>query len=124
MKTIISIIIAAVVLAFSGSTTAHAYNPYVAPITCPDFESDCVVEYYANNQTGTGYWMARQVNGTTWVRLTMVPGWDNTGVGRITCGYYYSCILDYYKNYPGEGYWMARQRYGTTWVRLTMVNGN
>lgn len=123
-KTVIAIV-SAIVFAIGGSTTASAkvdYNPNVAPITCPDFADDCVLRYV--DRHGEGYWMARTARGTTWVRLTLVPGWTTTGVGRITCAYYASCVIGWTKSYPGEGYYMARFPSSSTWVRLTMVNGN
>jgi hypothetical protein len=43
----------------------------VAPITCT-VEDQCVLDFVGNN--GAGYWRARQWNGSTWVRLTLVNG--------------------------------------------------
>lgn len=43
----------------------------VAPITCT-VEDQCVLDFVGNN--GKGYWRARQWNGTTEVRLTLVNG--------------------------------------------------
>jgi len=43
----------------------------VAPITC-SVEVQCVLDFVGNG--GLGYWRARQWNGSTWVRLTMVNG--------------------------------------------------
>lgn len=92
----------------------------VAPITCYPEEDSCVVEFNANG--GNGYYMARQQNGTTWVRLTLVPGWDNSAVAPITCKYSNSCLLDYVGISQGS-YWRAAQASGSVWVRLTLVNG-
>jgi len=43
----------------------------VAPITCA-VEDQCVLDFVGNG--GDGYWRARQWNGSTWVRLTLVNG--------------------------------------------------
>lgn len=96
---------------------------HVPPITCED-ETACVLDFNGNGAL-QGYWMARRANGTKWVRLTMVAGYDNTYVAPITCATEDSCVQDYYWP-PGLGlgrYWMARQDSGTTWVRETLVPG-
>lgn len=94
----------------------------VGAITCLT-EDSCVLDFVGNG--GNGYWMARLESGTTWVRLTLVPGWSTTNIAPITCKYEDSCVLDWYSNHDGiqNDYWMARQSSGTTWVRLTLVNG-
>lgn len=49
-------------------------NTYAAPITCAT-EDSCHIDYYWPVNGGLGlYWMARQADGTTWVRLTLIPG--------------------------------------------------
>lgn len=98
----------------------------VAPITCHPHEDSCVLAFVGNN--GNGYWMARQQDGTTWVRLTLVPGWS-TNVAPITCAVEDQCVLDFVGVTEGGGhaYWRARQASDTspyTWVRLTLVNGS
>lgn len=103
------------------ATAAPATVAAVAPITCYPNEDSCVVAYVAN--AGNGYYMARQQDGTTWVRLTLVPGWDNSSVAPITCRYSNSCVLDYVGISQGS-YWRARQAVGSVWVRLTLVNGS
>lgn len=95
----------------------------VAPITCYPEEDSCEVVFTAN--AGNGYLMARQNGGSTWVRLTLVPGWNNTSVAPITCKYSNSCALDYVGISQGS-FWQARQASlpaPYTWVRLTLVNG-
>lgn len=49
-----------------------------AHITC-ETSSACVVTYY------NGYYMTRRTNGTTWVRLTRIPGGDNSHVAPVDC---------------------------------------
>lgn len=102
------------------ATAAPARVDAVAPITCYPNEDSCVVAYVAN--AGNGYYMARQQDGTTWVRLTLVPGWS-TDVAPITCKYSTSCVLDYVGISQGS-YWRAKQASGSVWVRLTLVNGS
>jgi hypothetical protein len=97
----------------AGSPATATQATAVPAITCPE-EDSCVLAYHPNE--GNGYWMARQSTGTAWVRLTMVPGWNNSFVAPITCKWYSWCVTDYYG--PGH-YWMARQSSGSTWVRLT-----
>jgi len=49
-------------------------NWSAAPITCTQ-EDSCVQDYYPGNIWISGdYWMARQADGTTWVRETLVNG--------------------------------------------------
>lgn len=43
----------------------------VAPITCT-VEDQCILDFVGNGSDG--YWRARQWNGSTWVRLTLVNG--------------------------------------------------
>jgi hypothetical protein len=47
----------------------------VAPITSAE-EDSLVFDYVGKTACGcaNGYWRARQANGTTWVRLTLVGG--------------------------------------------------
>jgi len=87
----------------------------VPPITC-ETSTACVLDYEGPNSGHQGYWMARRSNGSTWVRLTMVAGWDNTNAAPITCATEDSCVISYYSR---DFYWMARQAEGSTWVRLT-----
>jgi uncharacterized membrane protein len=117
--------IATVLFSIVGMLQASAHYTGIAPITCL-YEDSCVIAYVDNGSLD-GYYMARQENGTTWVRLTMVAGWDNDHVAPITCKYSTSCVLDWYGSgdgQPGDDYWMARQAAGSTWVRLTMVDGS
>ena len=51
----------------SVTRTSYSCGTCVAPITCLQ-EDSCVLDYT------NGYWRARQWNGSTWVRLTMVNG--------------------------------------------------
>lgn len=103
--------------------TAVQSTPGVPQITC-DTPTACVLAYVGNGDL-QGYWMARHFNGTTWVRLTLVAGWDNTYVAPITCAQEDSCVQDvYYNAWRGVGYLMARQSNGTVWVRESMVGGN
>ncbi len=51
----------------SVTRTTYSCGTCVAPITCLQ-EDSCVLDYTS------GYWRARQWNGSTWVRLTMVNG--------------------------------------------------
>ncbi len=51
----------------SVTQTTVSCGTCVAPITCLQ-EDSCVLDYT------NGYWRARQWNGSTWVRLTMVNG--------------------------------------------------
>jgi hypothetical protein len=106
-------VLGALVAAPAEASTQRASA--VPAITCAQ-EDSCVLAYHPNE--GNGYWMARQSSGTTWVRLTMVPGWDNSFVAPITCKWYSWCVTDYYG--PGH-YWMAKQYGGATWVRLTLI---
>ncbi len=55
----------------SVTRTTYSCSTCVAPITCK-VEDQCVLDFVGNN--GSGYWRARQWNGSTWVRLTMVNG--------------------------------------------------
>lgn len=112
----------AVALGLLGvAVPAQARTTGVAPITCYPSEDSCVLDFVGNG--GNGYWMARQTNGSTWVRLTLVPGWSTSGIPPITCRDEDSCVLDYVGLSAGGSYWRARQDAGTTWVRLTLVNG-
>lgn len=115
-RTIAAAILAVGALAgtVSPASASPARVTAVAPITCAQ-EDSCVLDYNGN-PNGGGYWMARQSGGSTWVRLTLVPGWSTTGVAPITCAEEDSCVLDY-----TSGYWRARQSAGTVWVRLTLA---
>jgi uncharacterized membrane protein len=115
----ISAIIVAMMLAFGGGVQAQAAVAGLAPITCAT-QTSCVLDFVGNG--GNGYWMARQANGTTWVRLTLVPGWNNTYVAPITCRYEDSCML----SYAYECWRAAQQSNGvrtSIWVRLTLYQG-
>jgi len=105
--------------AASVQSPTRATNTSVAPITCAQ-EDSCVRDYTC--ATAGCYWMARQANGTTWVRLTLVPGWTTVGVAPITCQYEDSCMWDY----TGGAWWAAQQSHGvrtSVWVRTTLVDG-
>jgi hypothetical protein len=98
-------------------------TPGVPLITC-DYPTSCVLAYFGNGAQ-QGYWAARHFNGTQYVRLTLVAGWDNTYVAPITCAYEDSCVQDfYYDHWRDFGYLIARQKNGTIWVRESMVDGN
>lgn len=116
---IIGALVFAMFLAFGGAVPAQAAVPGLASITCVE-EDSCVLAFVSNG--GDGYWMARQSNGTTWVRLTLVPGWNNTYVAPITCKYQSSCMLDY-----AHSCWYAAQQSNgvrtSIWVRLTLYDG-
>jgi hypothetical protein len=109
---IVAALVAVVGISLGGAQSASAHM--VGHITCAT-DWACVKSYYAAD----GYWMARMYYSNTWVRLTMVPGADNSHVAPITCASQYSCVLSYYKPYQQTAYYMARQANGTTWVRLT-----
>lgn len=94
---------------------------HVPPITC-ETSTACVLDFYGGTTApNDGYWMAkRAVNGTKWVRLTSVPGMDNTYVAPITCTQEDSCVQAYYNP---DHYLMARQMDGTKWVRESLIPG-
>jgi hypothetical protein len=115
---LIGIVVALVAMAgvsLSVPQTASAHM--VGHVYCGTYDH-CPEIAYANGH----YWMTKLWYNTTWVRLTMVPGANNTHVAPITCVSRDSCVVVYYKPYQQTGYWMARQANGTIWVRLTSLD--
>ena len=96
---------------------------HVPPITC-ESSTACVLDFVGNGAL-QGYWMAKRTDGSKWIRLTKVAGWDNTYAAPITCPDEDSCVQVFYWPYDGGvgPYWMARQDAGTTWVRETLIPG-
>lgn len=92
--------------------TASAH--YVGHVWCA-VDGQCPEIAYANGH----YWMTKQRFATTWVRLTKVPGWNNSHVAPITCETYSVCRIQYYDAFQANGYWMAER--DDKWVRLTEI---